>query len=861
HPVWIAENCTACGKCYTECPDSAIPGLVNSVGEVFNTALTQIECGGTPTRYLRRAVRTAEKKLRALIGNNDGVAVRPLFDQAIEATVAEAPEEERTKMAAEFALLQAQLGDFAFAATKPYWSLREKKSPGSGGLFSVTVNPLTCKACAVCVKVCEDGALKMVTQTEDSTARLRREWAFWLDLPTTGKDFSRIDNLNEKIGALETLLLDKATYNSMNCGDGACLGCGEKTAIHLFTSTVSALMQPRVQAFVARLDGLISRLEQHMRLRLAQAVDLSDASAVVRAVEDNARHDLTLSRLAASLSGDKPVQPLDPAWVKRTAQLLQTLKDLRWRYVEGPTQRGRATMGMVNSTGCTSVWGSTYPYHPYPFPWTSHLFQDSPSVAMGLFEGHMAKMAEGFKAVRMADMELGGDFIVERDGEFFKRFDWQQFNDDEWLLCPPVVSLGGDGAMYDIGFQNLSRLLMSGKPIKVLVVDTQVYSNTGGQACTSGFISQVSDMAPYGSAAHGKTEARKEMSLIGMAHRTSFVLQSTIAHVTHLLEGFIDGINSRRPALFNIYAVCPPEHGVGDDKSVDQSKLAVESRAYPLFRFDPDAGQTFSECVSLEGNPAPDLDWPVYALNHVDETGAPQRLDLPVTFADFAATEGRFGKQFRKAPMETWNDNMLPLADLLQLDADERSGRFPYIWAVDGKKRLMRLIVSEELVRACEERLQFWRQLKDVAARPGAEADTVAIAERVRADLMQRISASLGLSGSDAGTPALALSAPAAPAASAAPGAAASSPAGSHEPCWVESPECSACDECTTLAPGAFAYNGQRQAIVINPKGAKYADLVKCAEKCTAGCLHPGTPWNPAEPGLDKLVARAAKYH
>ncbi len=88
--------------------------------------------------------------------------------------------------------------------------------------------------------------------------------------------------------------------------------------------------------------------------------------------------------------------------------MLESLKDLHWRYVEGPTQRGRATMGMVNSTGCTSVWGSTFPYHPYPFPWTSHLFQDSPSVAMGLFEGHMVKMAEGFKAVRMAEMELEG---------------------------------------------------------------------------------------------------------------------------------------------------------------------------------------------------------------------------------------------------------------------------------------------------------------------------------------------------------------------------------------------------------------------------------------------------------------------
>jgi pyruvate-ferredoxin/flavodoxin oxidoreductase len=73
--------------------------------------------------------------------------------------------------------------------------------------------------------------------------------------------------------------------------------------------------------------------------------------------------------------------------------------------------------------------------------------------------------------------------------------------------------MGGDGAMYDIGFQNLSRLMMSGKPIKVLVVDTQVYSNTGGQACTSGFIGQVSDMAPYGSAPMARPRrARKSAS-------------------------------------------------------------------------------------------------------------------------------------------------------------------------------------------------------------------------------------------------------------------------------------------------------------------------------------------------------------
>ena len=849
HPVWIAENCTACGNCYVECPDSAIPGLVSSIPDIFNTAVNRIETSGTPTRFLRRAVRSVEKKLRALVDRQGG-AVRPLIDIAIDEVIAEAPDADRGGLAAEFTQLQIQLGGFQFGSTKPYWTQREKKAKGSGGLFSITVNPYTCKGCKLCVTVCEDNALTMVTQTEESVARLRRDWSTWLNLPTTPKEYSRIDSLDEKIGALETLLLDKHNYNSMNCGDGACLGCGEKTAIHLFTSTVTALMQPRVAVFIARLDELIVKLEQHMRVKLASAVDLSDTGAVLRAVESTGLHDLTLSTLATKLNADKPSQLLDPAWVKNTAQLLEKLKDLKWRYVEGPSKRGRAEMGIVNSTGCTSVWGSTYPFSPYPFPWTSHLFQDSPSVAMGIFEGHMAKMADGFKAVRMAEMELAGDYLPDRDEDFFRRFTWSKFSADEWLLCPPVVSLGGDGAMYDIGFQNLSRVLMSGMPVKILVVDTQVYSNTGGQACTSGFIGQVSDMAPFGAASRGKQETRKEISLIGMAHRTSYVMQGTIAHVNHLLESYVDGLNSRRPALFNIYAVCPPEHGVGDDRSVGQSKLAVEGRAYPLFRFDPDAGTTFNECVSLEGNPSLDDDWPTYSLKYVDESGAEQSMTLPMTFADFAATEARFLKQFRKAPPETWSEQMVLLADFLKLDKGEREDKFPFIWGVDNKNRLTRLLVTEDLVRSTEERLHFWRQLRNIAGLDARSTDAAGVVEQVRAELLAKISASLGL-GSHAGMASEATPGPLETAAT----------AGDYDAVWIETPECTACDECTTLAPKTFAYNEQKLAIVINPKGAKFADIVKAAEKCTAGCIHPGTPWNMSEPGVEKLMARAAKFN
>jgi pyruvate-ferredoxin/flavodoxin oxidoreductase len=87
-------------------------------------------------------------------------------------------------------------------------------------------------------------------------------------------------------------------------------------------------------------------------------------------------------------------------------------------------------------------------------------------------------------------------------------------------------------------------------------------------------------------------------------------------------------------------------------------------------------------------------------MKYVDEDGSSGEMEVPLTFADFALTEGRFRKHFRKAPPETWNDDMVPLAEFLDLDEDGASGSFPYIWATDAKNRLMRVLVAQELVRS-----------------------------------------------------------------------------------------------------------------------------------------------------------------
>ncbi len=874
HPQWVAENCTACGKCYTVCPDTAIPGLVSEVGEVFDTAVNRIRKHTKTLKHLPGAVRLAERHLRAIFAEAEETDnVIGMLEEAIGKTLRESKLEppQRDELKHELQLLRDELGDFQFALSRPYFTQKEKESPGEGGLLSITVNPNTCKGCMECVEVCGDDALLSVDQTEQSLESLHRNWDFWQDLPTTNKKYIRVQDLEQGIGALETLLLDKANYSALASGDGACLGCGEKSIIHIFTATVEALMQPRVEKHLAELDQLIAELQNHIQKKLVSEIDISDPARLAEIVSEMGSGDVTLAGIARRVEDASGGEPIDQEWLRRVTDLVQQLKQLKWKYTDGVSGRGRSKAGILNATGCSSVWGSTYPFNPYPFPWANHLFQDAASVAMGVFEGHMSKMADGFKAIRGAKRELAGDRPDD-----LTYFNWRHFSDEEWELCPPVVAVGGDGAMYDIGFQNLSRLMMSGTPIKVVVLDTQVYSNTGGQACTSGFFGQVSDMAQFGKATRGKEEIRKEIGLIGMAHRTTYVMQSSVAQPNHLIEGFIEGLKARRPALFNLYTSCQPEHGIGDDMSAHQARLALESRAYPVFKYNPDLGVTPEECFDLEGNPSLDQDWPTYTLSYT-QGGRKKSMELPMTFADFAATEIRFRKHFRVAPQETWNDKMIPVHEFLELAVEDREGLFPYIWSVNREGELTRLLVADPIIRSCEDRRDFWNILRSLARVNDTEVDRGLIEDDVRREMTAKIAGNLAalLTGEPVGAeiaipPASTKASTngvskgdvsADEASAGGTGGQTDRGAGDYMAPWIDTPQCTACDECVRLNPKIFQYNAAKKAEIIDPQGGPYRDLVKAAERCTAGIIHPGLPKDRSEKDVDKWIARGEKFN
>jgi len=293
------------------------------------------------------------------------------------------------------------------------------------------------------------------------------------------------------------------------------------------------------------------------------------------------------------------------------------------RQIHGPE-----SMGIVAATGCNTVYGSTYPYNPFVVPWTNSLFENAPADAMGI------------------------------------RARWDQAGHSDRRLW----AVGGDGAMYDIGFQSLSRMVAAGADIKVMVLDTQAYSNTGGQSSTASFGGQITKLSAYGRELHGRPERRKELGRILLAHGEVYVAQTTAAHVNHFYRAVMDANEYPGPAVIIVHTPCQPEHGIADDAAAQQSRLAVDSRAFPLFSYDPRRGETLAERLSLQGNPALREDW----YRQPDGT--------LVDFLAFARTEGRFAPHFAadgtpSGEIEaTRNERLLNWRTLQEMAGVQRAG-------------------------------------------------------------------------------------------------------------------------------------------------------------------------------------------
>jgi pyruvate-ferredoxin/flavodoxin oxidoreductase len=307
-------------------------------------------------------------------------------------------------------------------------------------------------------------------------------------------------------------------------------------------------------------------------------------------------------------------------------------------YIKLMTQLFGDRLVVANATGCSSIYGGNLPTTPYAVnadwrgpAWANSLFEDNaefgyglrlsidqheqrarallrelaPQLPSGLADAILSadqRTEAGIQAQRARIVELKGSATLlntrsaSLSGERHPLFDLA-----DYLVKKSVWIVGGDGWAYDIGYGGLDHVLASGANVNVLVLDTEVYSNTGGQQSKS---------TPTGAAAKfavaGKSGGKKDLGLMAMAYGHVFVAQVAFgAKDAQTLKAFIDAEAYQGPSLIIAYSHCIA-HGYDMAFGLEHQRLAADSGYWPLYHYDPRRADSGESPLVLD-SPAPKI--------------------------------------------------------------------------------------------------------------------------------------------------------------------------------------------------------------------------------------------------------------
>lgn len=289
-------------------------------------------------------------------------------------------------------------------------------------------------------------------------------------------------------------------------------------------------------------------------------------------------------------------------------------------YAKLVTQLFGDRMIIANATGCSSIWGASFPSSPYAAnhenrgpAWHNSLFEDNAEFGLGIALSHkhsrnniINKIKHIFNNTQNIELKkISQDYLESLNNsklsqntsrkliEFLCNYNNPGISDEiiNYILrnknsvsTKSVWIFGGDGWAYDIGFGGLDHVLASGENINILVFDTEVYSNTGGQASKSTPENTVAKFA-----ISGKKTPKKNLAQIAMSYKNVYVAQISLsADYNQCIKALIEAESYNGPSIVIAYCPCI-NHGIsgGMKNSLKSAKLAVQSGHWKLFRYDP----------------------------------------------------------------------------------------------------------------------------------------------------------------------------------------------------------------------------------------------------------------------------------
>lgn len=268
-------------------------------------------------------------------------------------------------------------------------------------------------------------------------------------------------------------------------------------------------------------------------------------------------------------------------------------------YIKLLTQIVGEKLVIANATGCSSIYGGSFPSTPYLVPWANSLFEDNAEFAYGIYTSYKQKrnrikniISNSINSYSEKEKDACLNLLLNFDNyeitnNFVKNMDdltlpKELYDLKEYIPKKSVWAIGGDGWAYDIGYNGIDHILHSNENINILVLDTEVYSNTGGQASKSTKVGAVAEFADF-----GKKTSKKDLFKIAMCSPNVYVGSICLgANNVQAIKTLTEAENHNGPSIVICYCPCI-EHGIkgGMCNSINEEKLAVECGYTLLMRY------------------------------------------------------------------------------------------------------------------------------------------------------------------------------------------------------------------------------------------------------------------------------------
>lgn len=680
-PQFLASECTGCGDCFVQCPESALVPVVSPVEALLRAAADQARKNGEPITQLTPLIKPiAQAAAKILREDTETIQhAADFFPQAFAKTIAQkkVTGELLDLLTEEFERLMKSLQEFPLARTETFFAKAEAEKRGAGELFSLTIDPYSCSGCGFCLEKCQQNALFMETQTLEIVEKLRHNFNYWEYLADTSIETMRRVLADPEYSSLAAVLLSRNFYKSLghssftkndilftenDSSENSAYRkhyYGEKNILHLISAVSESVTQPAVSTLAKEIKDMHAKLVLQIQAKMGEALPHDNFKTLAQTLAGDTKTRVHFDELLHLINEKENAAPVDITSLRRMVDLEQSISAMHWALTVGPTGVGRARMGMSLLGSDSLVWGQKYPEHPFFYPVWAQGGQGNPEMTLGLLEGHLRHFLDNIRLVRRAKLEVDGKYKPHLHDTQIAALTWEDLNDSERAACPNIFLVGDHRSLNERSLSAWSVLLNSNMPVRIVILDS------------------TDTVSP-----HLHASALAKVALLSMTYRHAFVMQSSLTTPQHFHDGLVSGLKASGPALFHLHV---PD-------LVDADEMLLQSRTFPAISFDASAKGVFGNLINLSANPP----------------ASERRL----TFADWAFTQEVFKNHFSVLDDEI--SAAVPLSKWLG-EEPEKKDAVPYIEQILADGAARKISVSAEVIKASILIRDHWSLLQEIS--------------------------------------------------------------------------------------------------------------------------------------------------